>query len=113
MPLPRKIRDQVEPVLTDYCATKIPEHVRHQIRIGFEIRGNSVTLIEERPHWQNPDHWTKTPIAQLRYDHNTGKWALFCADRNSRWHRYQAKPTSDIRALLREVDDDPTHIFWG
>lgn len=113
MPLPKNIRQEVDRVVADYCAKRVPEHARHQVKMGFDVRGNSITLFEERPHWQDPARWIKSAIAQFRHDQKTGKWTLFCADRNARWHDYQAKPTSDIRTLLREVDDDPTHIFWG
>jgi hypothetical protein len=113
MPLPNKTRQEVEPIVADYCAKRVPEHARHQVKMGFTIRGNSITLIKERPHWQKPDLWIKSPIAQFRYDAKTGKWTLYCADRNSRWHDYQIEPERDIRVLLREVDADPTGIFWG
>jgi hypothetical protein len=113
MPLLKNIRQEVEPIVADYCAKRVSEHARRQVKMGFSIRGNSITLIEERPHWQKPDLWIKSPIAQFRYDPNNGKWTLYCADRNSRWHDYQLKPERDIRVLLREVDADPTQIFWG
>jgi hypothetical protein len=42
------------------------------------------------------------------------RWALYCADRNGRWHNYpDTKPTRQIDELLTEVDADPTGIFWG
>jgi len=41
-------------------------------------------------------------------------WRLYWADRNSRWHEYvEAGPTYELEDLLREVDEDPTGIFWG
>jgi len=113
MPLPKKVRQDVKSIVADYCAKRVPEHARRQVKMGFVVRGNSITLIEERPHWQKPDLWIKTPIAQFRYNQKTGKWTLYCADRNSRWHDYQIEPEKDIRVLLQEVDVDPTGIFWG
>ena len=42
------------------------------------------------------------------------RWTLFCADRNSKWHLYtEAKPSSNLDALLSAVDADPTGIFFG
>ncbi|HEX9657632.1 MAG TPA: DUF3024 domain-containing protein [Bacteroidota bacterium] len=113
MPLPKAVREEVEPIITEYCAKRVPEHAWRQVKMGFDVRGDAITLFEERPHWQNPDHWIKSPIAKFRYDQKIRKWSLFCADRNSRWHNYQAKPTTNIQVLLREVDSDPTGIFWG
>ena len=113
MPLPKHIRDFVETIMTEYCAKRFPERVRDRLKVGFQIRANSVTLFEERPHFQDPSHWIKIVVAQFRYNRSNGQWTLYCADRNSRWHDYQAEPARDIRTLLREVDADPTGIFRG
>lgn len=54
------------------------------------------------------------PIAQIRYDDKTGKWTLYCADRNDKWHEYiDIDATKNIDKILAEIDDDPTGIFWG
>jgi hypothetical protein len=113
MALPSEVREEVEPIIQHYCANRVPEHARYHIRMSFEIRGNAITIVEERPHWQNPSQWIKSSIAQLRYDQEVRRWSLFCRDRNSRWHNYRVKPAKDIRVLLKEVDADPTGIFWG
>jgi len=50
----------------------------------------------------------------MGYDAKTGKWTLYCADRNDRWHKYPELPsTKNIDAILSEIDRDPTGIFWG
>ncbi|HAL55686.1 MAG TPA: hypothetical protein DCP63_04220 [Bacteroidetes bacterium] len=114
MPLPKHVRDYVERTMTvDYCANRVSERVRDRLRVGFQTRGNSVTPFEERPQFQNPSHWIKVVIAQFRYNYANGQWSLSCADRNSRWHDYEFNAARDIRTLLREVDADPTGIFWG
>ena len=54
------------------------------------------------------------PPTQLRFEPSDGRWTLHDADRNPRWHLYdQVKPTTDINVIIRELDDDPTGIFWG
>jgi len=41
-------------------------------------------------------------------------WTLYWSDRNQRRHKYDLiEPSSDVRALLDELDRDPTCIFWG
>jgi hypothetical protein len=53
-------------------------------------------------------------VAQLRWDAGTGLWELHFADRNERWWPYDERgPTADIEVMLRELEDDPTCIFWG
>ena len=114
MPLSSLLRQLVDMKLSAYCERKIPPHIRDKVRLGYRIRGNSVTLYEERPYFRNPAEWTESAIAQFRFNEDSGKWMLYCADRNSKWHEYQdLEPNADLDVLLKEVDADPTCIFWG
>jgi hypothetical protein len=58
--------------------------------------------------------WTRHPIARLRYTRSRREWTLYWRDRNLRFHQYELiHPTADVAALLEEIDQDPTSIFWG
>jgi hypothetical protein len=58
--------------------------------------------------------WTRFPIARLRFTASRGEWTLCWRDRNLAFHRYtRTGPTSDVGALLAEIEADPTNIFWG
>jgi hypothetical protein len=114
MAIPVLLKKRIELRLANYCEARIPPRVRGQIRLGFRFRGHSVTLFEERPLLRDMDHWIESVVAQFRYDPETIQWRLYCADRNSRWHVYwDLDPSLDFDRLLKEVDDDPTGIFWG
>ena len=47
------------------------------------------------------------------YDAETRTWDLFAFDHNSRRMPYDVEPTTDLAALVAEVEADPTGIFWG
>jgi len=114
MPLPEFTKKLIETKFTGYCDRRIPLHARDKIRLLYNITGDRVTLIETRPYYMNPSIWTETPIAQFRFDRETGEWALYWMDRNSRWHLYDlVKPSADLDELLEALDDDETGIFWG
>jgi hypothetical protein len=114
MALPQLVMLAVEKKLSDYCRKKVPPHVSDKLRISFRIRGNNVTLLESRPFYADPNHWTEMVVAQFRFDPETADWTLYWPDRNSRWHRYiDLDPCKKLEMLLKEVDDDPTGIFWG
>lgn len=92
----------------------IPPHIRSEIRLIHTIRGNSVTLNEERPYFLDQSRWTQNPVAQFRIDVGSQKWSLHCRDRNGHWHLYpRLAPNKNLEALLREVNAGPTGIFWG
>ena len=85
-------------------------------RLGYdEPRCKSVTIFDCRPRWHaNLSDWSRTPVAQPRYDPDSHLWTLYWADRNSRWHYYDmVEPTPQPNELLTEIDEDPTGIFWG
>jgi hypothetical protein len=114
MALSDTVRHQAESLLRVFCERRVPVEVRDKINLTYEFRGNSVTLIENRPGFRDPGKWTAMSIAQFRFDPKNGKWTLYCADRNSKWHEYgDIEPTSRFEFLLEEVDKDPTGIFFG
>lgn len=114
MALPPLIRELVETKLKKYFAKRITAHARSSIRLTFKIRGNSVTLTEERPLFVDPSEWVGIPFAQLRFNPETTKWTLYCADRNARWHEYlESEPEQKIETLIRHIDEDVTGIFSG
>jgi hypothetical protein len=114
MSLPQFVRELVERKLSEYCENKIPEHARSQIRLKHKVRGNSVTLFEERPDFIDKNTWIEITVAQFRYHPSNKKWSLYYRDRNSRWHEYwDIDSDPDLDVLLQEVNEDPTGIFWG
>lgn len=114
MALPELTKKQVETTLGSFCQKRIPPHVRDKVRLAFSFRGNSVSLFEERPYFQDPSRWTSSPVAQFRFNQEDKIWSLYCSDRNSKWHLYdRTKPSRQFIHLLKAVESDSTGIFWG
>ena len=114
MALSELIRKRIEALLADFYEMRVPLHVRNQVKLTFEFRGDTATLFEDRLVYNDPSRWIHLPVAQFRMDVESLKWTLYCCDRNSKWHLYQEiNATNAIEELLAEVDRDPTGIFWG
>ncbi len=108
------VKHQVETQLRVFCDRRVPLEVRDKVNLTYEFRGNSVTLVENRPWYRDPGKWTAMSIAQFRFDPKAGKWTLYYADRNSKWHEYMdIEATSRFDELLKEVVFDRTGIFFG
>ncbi len=103
----------VEKKLGRFCRDKIPEMYHHQVRLGFKIEGDIVTLYEERSMYCDPLTWINMAVAQFRYDEALNRWTLYYADSDFQWHLYYLKPKADFEILLREIDEDPIGVFWG
>jgi Protein of unknown function (DUF3024) len=99
-----------------WCATRVPEHARHQVRVECEIAPRHLTIVERRAPWREDfgPEWTNLPIARLRYTATDKAWTLYWRDRNLRFHIYDLlAPSNRVDDLLTELDRDPTGIFWG
>jgi hypothetical protein len=106
-------RARIDRLFMAYRDRRIPPRHRGTITLVWDFRERTVTLVELRPRLMVPDEWAELKVAQFRRD-DEGLWSLYCRDRNGRWHRYRPVPPSrDVEDLLREVDADPTGIFWG
>jgi hypothetical protein len=85
MALPADVLDPAISLVATYCATKVPAEHHDKLRIEYKARGNTITI-----------------------------WTLYARDRNDRRLEYPfIEPARDLAPLLRELDDDPTCIFWG
>jgi hypothetical protein len=74
-----------------WCQQRIPASLEDEIQVEHRVRGRTVTIVERRPPWSPAlgSEWTTMPIAQLRYAPPPpagGRWRLYWADRNHRWH---------------------------
>jgi plasmid stabilization system protein ParE len=99
-----------------WCAARVPEHARHQVRVECQVAPRHLTIVERRAPWRadfGPE-WTSFPIARLRYTPANKTWTLYWRDRNRRFHLYdRLAPSPTIDDVLLEIDSDPTCIFWG
>ena len=59
MALPELTRKQVEKLLDKYCDDRVPPHVRDKVQIKYAFRGDTVTLYEERPVYNDPTRKTQ------------------------------------------------------
>ena len=114
MALSEFTRHEVERKLGQLCQRRsLPPE---RIRVGFRFRGNSVTLFQERPSigGSSPPQSIESLVAQFRLNPDSQLWQIYCVDRNRRWHRYtRVAPTRSFELLIKEIEEDPTGIFWG
>ncbi|MEY2420644.1 MAG: hypothetical protein QOI95_711 [Acidimicrobiaceae bacterium] len=95
-----------------WCEERDRPEFRDRARLEATASGNTLTIFECT---RMPDEaeWLRVPSAQFRYDPRTQVWALYWADRDSKWHIVQVTPTFEIEELLDEVEADPHCLFFG
>ena len=65
MPIPEWEKASASKLLTQFCETRIPARVRHQIELGFRFEGSVAYLSERRPDWRGSDEWMSMDIASV------------------------------------------------
>ncbi len=93
---------------------RVPEHLWPELKVEADVADRYVDIVEVRPAWDGVGDHTRFPIARLHYTKSTGQWAIYCRDRNLKFHQYKRKrPTKDVQALLDYIDSSGDPIFWG
>ena len=113
MALPPLIRQLADMLLSKLCTRRSPADLQHEVKVTYAIVGNKVTISQHRTAWDNPKEWVAMKVALLEYIPRSNVWTLYGFDRNERRAEYPSPSTSDLTALIDEVDSDPTGIFWG
>lgn len=110
MALPEAEKQHVDTLLGQLCRQRdIPD----QVRLRHDIKGNRVVLTESRPLFIDPSVWNEIKIAQFEFTPESGTWTLYWYDRKNRRQPYPTGRNRDVlEKLVREVDSDPTGIFW-
>jgi len=101
---------RIEKVVGGFCQERIPDHLRSQIELLYEVRGYEIKIIETRPHFMRKQEWTEHPIARMKYDPETLKWQLFWRRASGKWMKYpDLEPSRHLESLIVEIKT----VFWG
>jgi hypothetical protein len=115
-PAPAGVPDLDLARIQRWCAARVPEPARHQVRVECEVEARHVTIVERRAPWRDDAgaDWTSLPVARLRYAKAAKTWTLYWRDRNLRFRLYdRLPPSAHADDLLTEIDRDPARVFWG
>jgi hypothetical protein len=88
-----------------WCAARLPEHTRRQVRIECDTAPRHLTIVERRAPWHTDlgPEWTTFPIVRLRYTATgcgrcTGTTATSASITTIRWPRPPRSTTSPPRS---------------
>ena len=84
---------------------RVPPQIRPELTYEYRFRGNAVTLLERRPHFQDRTRHTEHVFAKFVYSPTIGGWSLKWRDRNAKWHAYEGfDNVPDFRDARRQVE---------
>ena len=112
--LPDIQRARVDGLLGQMCQPHPDPQVAAQVRRGYHVEGTAVVVYESRPSFLKPEIWQEHPVAKFQFNKSRGTWRLFCMFRDLKWRAYEPlRESLALADLVREVQTDPTGIFWG
>jgi hypothetical protein len=105
---------RIDKLVGGFCRRRTRPELADQLRLAYEIDGQSVVLFEERPDWRDPSKRMRSAVAKLRFVRTTGLWTLYWMRADLKWHAYRpAPPTSDLATLVAVVGRDEYCAFFG
>ena len=114
MAIPALEKQAAEIKLKSYLEEKCPPELWDQVKLVYEAKGQSITVFEKRPHWQEPTEITMSPVTKFSYNNKDRIWSILWCDRNSKFHNFDPPIRSKkFDDLLKVLDRDETCIFWG
>ena len=94
--------------LDAYC-DRVPSRLGDEARCGWRVRGNHVSVCQERPDWGGlPGELTVHEVAKFRYDPATGHWTLRWRDGKGRFQLLdRAEEVRSFEQLVDELEAGP------
>jgi hypothetical protein len=113
MPIPEFERQRIVKLLEQFGERKFSPRIRDKVRLKVKARGVDVIVLECRRNIRDRTLETEHPIARFHYGRD-GRWRLFWLRHTGRWYAYEnVGPSKDPVRVVRELENDPTNIFWG
>ncbi|HBB88254.1 MAG TPA: hypothetical protein DC047_11620 [Blastocatellia bacterium] len=106
--------EQIYRMVGSLCEQRVPDHVKHEIRLSYSIANHEVVICEERPLLDQPSEWIALEIAKLRYVRKSDEWQLYWKRASGKWWPYEPLTRSKtLAAMIKEIDLDSDGCFFG
>ncbi|MCU7549868.1 DUF3024 domain-containing protein [Chitinophagaceae bacterium LB-8] len=91
-----------------------PEHIRHQLDLGWKVERQSVFLFEIRPRWDDPSIIEKYDFAKATWVQKEKEWHVYWMRANGKWDRYAPlKSVVNLQRFIIEIERDLYGCFRG
>jgi spore coat polysaccharide biosynthesis protein SpsF (cytidylyltransferase family) len=106
---------KVEKAVRQYVEKHRPlPDIRHEVDLGYRVKGQSVEIFEIRPLWNKQDKTIEEAIAKATYVKTQRVWKVYWQRADLKWHRYDPDPeVKTIEEFLAVVERDEYGCFFG
>lgn len=106
---------KIERAVSEFLeARRPPVHIRSQLDLGVHVSGQSVQIVEIRPHFREPSTIIESPVAKATYVKKFQRWKIYWMRSDLKWHSYTPKPESrSLEEFFAIVNADENGCFFG
>ena len=91
-----------------------PVEIRPKLDLDVRVSGQSVQIVEIRPHFREPATIIESPVAKATYVKKSQRWKIYWMRADLKWHGYQPDPVvQSIEEFLEIVERDEYGCFYG
>ena len=91
-----------------------PKELRDKIDISYRIKGQSVTIFEIRPHWDEPEKLQEIEVAKTTFVAAKNQWKVYWMRASLKWENYPPNPiVTEIQDFFDIVQKDEKSCFFG
>uniref|UniRef100_UPI001FDFA8BA DUF3024 domain-containing protein n=1 Tax=Saccharospirillum impatiens TaxID=169438 RepID=UPI001FDFA8BA len=91
-----------------------PVEIRPQLDLDVRVSGQSVQIVEIRPHFREPSTNIESPVAKATYVKKSPCWKIYWMRSDLKWHSYTPEPESrSIEEFFAIVNADENGCFFG
>ena len=90
-----------------------PIEIRSKLDLDVRISGQSVQIVEMRPHFREPSTIIESPVAKATYVKKTRRWKIYWMRSDLKWHLYMPEPElRSIEEFFAIVSAELVMISW-
>lgn len=91
-----------------------PAEIRPRLDLDVRISGQSVQIVEIRPHFREPSTMIESPVGKATYVKKIQRWKIYWMRSDLRWHSYTPEPESgSIEEFFSILSADENGCFFG
>lgn len=95
-------------------ARRPPVHIRSKVDLDVRVSGQSVQIVEVRPHFREPSTSIESPVAKATYVKKSQRWKIYWMRSDLKWHSYTPEPElRSIEDFFAAVNADENGCFFG
>jgi hypothetical protein len=59
--------ERIKKLVGSFCKTRVPEELRSEVSLDYELKAHTITIYEVRPKWNNPHEIKRKAFARIRW----------------------------------------------